>query len=188
MSDLQWIFKYVPFRAAPLRAQKILIFGGPSSGRTSISTLIAESLQMVHISASNLIKEHLNNEKNPIEASRLKEVLQHANMIPDDFVNTAMKERLSKIDCRSMGFCLEGYPRTEAQNSFMKNVLRLKPDIIFVLDCPDHVIHSRLKLYRQDPITGRMYSQTEIKQINQANLEHRLKDLDNESEEIIKTR
>lgn len=33
-----------------------------------------------------------------------------------------------------------------------------------------------------------MYSQTEIKQINQANLEHRLKDLDNESEEIIKTR
>lgn len=143
---------------------------------------------MAHISASNLIKEHLNNEKNPIEVNRLKEILQNANMIGDDIINRIMQERLSKIDCRSMGFCLEGYPRTEGQNNFLRDVMKIKPDLIFVLDCPDHVIQSRLKLYRQDPITGRMYSQTEIKQINQANLEHRLKDLDNESETVIKTR
>lgn len=69
---------------------------------------------MAHISASNLIKEHLNNERNPIEANRLKEILQNANMVGDDVINRIMQERLSKIDCRAMGFCLEGYPRTEA--------------------------------------------------------------------------
>jgi adenylate kinase len=78
---------------------------------------------MVHISASNLVKEYSNNEKNPIEANRLREVLQNANMVGDDIINRIMKERLSKVDCRSMGFCLEGYPRTEAQNNYMKNVL-----------------------------------------------------------------
>lgn len=143
---------------------------------------------MVHVSASNLIKEYMNNEKDPIKANGLMDILQQGNMIGDETINAIMKERLSKIDCQSMGFCLEGYPRTEGQNSFLKNVLKIKPDIIFILECPDDVISSRLKLYRQDPITGRMYSQTDIKQINQANLEHRLKDLDNESDEIIKTR
>jgi len=128
----------------PRRAQKILIFGAPCSGRTTISTRIAENFKMAHISTSNLIKDALNDHTDKWFANRMKENLQSGDMVVDDFINGIMKERLNRVDCKTMGFCLEGYPKTEAQNKFLKEVIKIQPDIVFVLDCPDHIIYERL--------------------------------------------
>ena len=46
-------------------------------------------------------------------------------MVVDDFINSIMKDRLTRIDCQSMGVCLEGYPRTEKQNKFLKEVIQM---------------------------------------------------------------
>lgn len=143
---------------------------------------------MVNISTSNLIKDMLGNNQDSAQVSGIKQKIESGEMISDHFVNQLMQERLSRIDCKSMGFCLEGYPRSENQNKFMKSVLEIEPDIVFVLDCPDHIIQKRLNKYKYDPISGRMYSEFEIKAINQASLENRLLDLPNETTETIKTR
>lgn len=99
--------------STPRRAQKILVFGAPSSGRTSISTRIAETFGMAHISTSNLIKDSLGSHPDKLLANRIKDKLQSGDMVVDNFINNLMKTRLERIDCKSMGFCLEGYPRTE---------------------------------------------------------------------------
>jgi adenylate kinase family enzyme len=87
-----------------------------------------------------------------------------------------------------MGFCLEGYPKTEEQNQYLKDIIKIRPDIVFVLDCPDHIIQQRLKKFKCDPVSGRMYSDSEIKELTSASLVNRLTDLPNETEETIKTR
>lgn len=69
---------------------------------------------MAHISASNLIKDALNDHQDKWFANRMKENLQTGDFVKDDFINKLMEERLTRVDCRAMGFCLEGYPRSEA--------------------------------------------------------------------------
>jgi adenylate kinase len=105
-----------------------------------ITTKIAEAFNMANVSTSNLIKDMLGNSNNSSQHGTVKQKIESGEMISDHMINELMQERLSRIDCKSMGFCLEGYPRTEVQSKFMKNVLRMEPDIVFVLDCPDHII------------------------------------------------
>lgn len=143
---------------------------------------------MAHISTSSLIKDSLNDHDDKWFYNRMVENLQSGDIINDEFINTLMKKRLSKVDCQTMGFCLEGYPKTESQNKYLKEKIKIQPDIVFVLDCPDHIIMQRLQRYKFDPVTGRMYSEGEIKKLNSTSLLNRLTDLPDETESSIKTR
>lgn len=143
---------------------------------------------MVHISTSSLIKDALNDHEDKWFANRMKENLQTGDMVKDNFINEIMAKRLSRADCKTMGFCLEGYPKTEAQNNYLKKVIKLQPDIVFALDCPDHIIQQRLTNNKCDPVTGRMYSELEIQNLNSTSLLNRLTDLPDQTEEIINSR
>ena len=106
----------------------------------------------------------------------------------DDFVNKVMGERLMQVDCKVLGFCLEGYPRTEPQYKHLNEVLEIQPDLVLVLNCPEEVLMKRFKHYKYDPLTDRMYSEEEIKQITHVTVLNRLKELPNNSDEIIQKR
>jgi adenylate kinase family enzyme len=80
---------------------------------------------MAHISTSNLIKDALNNHEDKWFANRMKESLQSGDLVGDDFINQIMEERLNRIDCQTMGVCLEGYPRSENQNKHMQEVIKM---------------------------------------------------------------
>ena len=57
-----------------------------------------------------------------------------------------------------------------------------------MLDCPDAIVMKRLQNFKFDPISGRMFSENEISRLDNKALEIRLKDLPNETDEIIKRR
>lgn len=99
-----------------------------------------------------------------------------------------MHERLSRVDCRALGFVADSYPRTEEQYKFLKDNLNFEPDIVIVLDCPDETIMKRHKEYKVDPITGRLYSLQEIQDMSHPSVANRLKDMPSESEESMKNR
>ena len=117
---------------------------------------------MAQVSVSNLIKDTINNQHDSVLGNKLRKTLENGDMVTDDFINNLMLERLNKVDCKSMGFCLEGYPRNQNQRNFMRDVIKIHPDIVFVLDCPDHIVVRRMNQYKYDPITERIYSEQEI--------------------------
>lgn len=103
-------------------------------------------------------------------------------------MNKLVKERLNEIDCKSQGFIIDGYPRTENQYKFMKDELEIEPDLVLALDCQDDVIMQRHKEYRVDPVTGRLYSMQDITEISHPSVSNRLKELPHESEQNMKKR
>ena len=84
--------------------------------------------------------------------------MEKGENLPDHFVNRIVSERFEKKDYEALGLCLEGYPRTESQYSYLRKQLNVSPDIVLLIDYPDEVITTSYKNQRVDPNTGRVYS------------------------------
>jgi adenylate kinase family enzyme len=99
-----------------------------------------------------------------------------------------MGERLKRVDCRTLGYCVEGFPRSENQYRYFSETLNHQPDGVFVLTAPDSVILRRMRKSKFDPLTGRVYSQEDARMIKQHSMDFRLVDLEEDSETSFKTR
>ena len=54
-------------------------------------------------------------------------------MVPDNYVNAIMEERLKQTDCRVKGFVMDSYPMTEFQINNLKR-LKIKPSLVILFE------------------------------------------------------
>lgn len=92
---------------------QFIIFGPPGVGKGTQSELIANTLNLFHLSTGEYLRKAIN-EESPL-GIKAKEIVERGCLVPDDImigiVGEALKENLNGKD----GFILDGFPRTIEQ-------------------------------------------------------------------------
>jgi len=113
---------------------KIVLLGAPGVGKGTYANILADKLNIPHISTGDLIREKAKTDEN------IGEIINKGNLIPDEITFGLVKERLKKDDCKN-GFILDGYPRNIHQAELLKEV---KIDKVIYYVARDDVILERL--------------------------------------------
>lgn len=93
-----------------------IITGGPATGKGTRSEILADALNIPHISTGDMLRE---------EAKKNEEIAQKlakGELISDETVTQILSDRISQDDCAN-GFILDGYPRTLEQVKLLNQLL-----------------------------------------------------------------
>jgi len=135
----------------------LMLFGAPGSGKGTAGKIVAEQLQLPHISTGDLLRAHVVADD---EAGKLVRNLMGAGrFVPDDLVNQMVFERTSAADCKS-GFILDGYPRTIAQAKVLVEELAVRgvTPVVIHLIVDYNKITARMAGRRTCPSCGAVYN------------------------------
>ena len=92
---------------------RIIVFGGPGSGKSTLSAKIAEIFQVVHVSTGDMLRAAMTEGTAIGKAAKL--YANRGELVPDEEMIEMVLERLQKDDCINKGWVLDGYPRTKTQ-------------------------------------------------------------------------
>lgn len=130
-------------KSTSARTNKMLLFGPPGSGRSTIINEIHRKLGLVPISISKLLMEQV--ERKTQVGREVADSLKSGELVSDEIVFGLLKSRLEKADCRLNGYVLEGFPKTMNQIRMMETLeLKLKPFFYVNLQCDDIVKKSKI--------------------------------------------
>jgi adenylate kinase len=97
-----------------------------------------------------------------------------------------VKDRLEQDDCKTKGWLLDGFPRTEAQAKALEEA-GIKADCFLFLNVPDEILVERVVGRRTDPVTGKIYHLKFSPPDNESILA-RLEQRSDDTEEKVKVR
>lgn len=177
--------------------KNLILMGPPGGGKGTISELLIERFNIVHISVGDILREH---ERNGDElGKKISAIMDKGDLLPDTVVNEIVKLRLSKDDVKN-GFILDGYPRQIEQAKFLLSIINI--DEIVVVDISDEEIIERLQWRRTCPKCGASFHIKNIppkvegicdfcgtkleKRADEDQIKHRLEVYHKETEPIIK--
>jgi adenylate kinase len=101
-------------------ATYIVLLGPPGVGKGTQAVLLAQTLQLAHVSSGDLFRENI---KNQTELGRLaKSYMDKGELVPDDVTIAMIRERISRPDCKT-GVILDGFPRTPKQADALDSML-----------------------------------------------------------------
>lgn len=127
---------------------RLVIIGPPGSGKGTQAAVLAQSLDIPHISTGEMFRNAI---KADTELGRLAaSYINQGNLVPDDITEGIVRQRLSRSDCRG-GFLLDGFPRTLDQGLALDQVLTEDGrglDRVIHLDVPTGSIVARLTARR----------------------------------------
>ncbi|CEO95014.1 unnamed protein product (mitochondrion) [Plasmodiophora brassicae] len=143
-----------PPSLAPTRPPRIALIGAPGTGRTTMSHMIAQELNLMHISPGDLLREQIAMDS---EIGKLAKGFVGAGLsVPDDIVNTLVRDRLLSKEARDRGYVLDGFPGTRAQAEMMKSWNTI-PRRVVLLEGPTEALVERVSGRLIDPLTNRVY-------------------------------
>lgn len=94
-----------------------MLVGVPGSGKTTQAIKLAEKLRIVHVQASSLLKNKIN--EGTDEGKEIWRCLKEGEPVADELFNSIIKQRLDQLDVKMNGFVLDGYPLNEEQMKFL---------------------------------------------------------------------
>ncbi|KAM9064217.1 adenylate kinase 8 isoform 1-T1 [Sarcophilus harrisii] len=133
---------------------RIFILGPPASGKTTIAMWLCKHLNASLITAENLIWNKLSG-----LAIKALQIYEKEEAIPDFLLLKLLLERMSKEECISKGWILDGIPETREQ-ALMIQTSGISPRHVVVLTAPDTVLIERNLGKRIDPSNGEVYHTT----------------------------
>ena len=117
----------------------IIICGPQGSGKGTQAELIARRHDVPYVSTGDIFRYHLKNQT-PL-GRQVGSYLNAGALVPDVLTNEIVKGRLEQPDCAT-GFVLDGYPRNQAQQTFLATVAAI--DLTVVINLPDAAAIERL--------------------------------------------
>jgi adenylate kinase len=127
----------------------LIIFGAPGVGKGTQAKIIAEQLNIKHISTGDMLREAVKNETDM--GVKAKKYMDNGELVPDDIMGGLVKETLSSPDCDN-GYILDGYPRSLDQIKIFEDILtelNQKDILIIKLNAEEDILVSRLTSRRQ---------------------------------------
>ena len=109
-------FKQYFFEA--INGPKIIMIGGPGSGKSTYSNLIKKELGIAHIYTGDMMRELAR--QNTPEGKKVKELLSKGEFAPTPIVIDAVKDRMKKPDAMK-GYVFDGFPRNVEQAEAMQD-------------------------------------------------------------------
>lgn len=98
----------------------VILFGPPGAGKGTQARGIGQRLGVPHISTGDMIRVQVAAGTSIGRSSQA--IMEQGNLIPDDWVNFMVADRLREPDC-ARGFVLDGYPRTRGQAEALEAML-----------------------------------------------------------------
>ena len=109
-------FKQYFFEA--INKPKIIMIGGPGSGKSTYSELITKKLSIPHIYTGDMMRALA--KQNTPDGKKVKDLLSQGKFAPLNIVINAVKERLQKPDAQN-GYVFDGFPRNVEQAERMED-------------------------------------------------------------------
>jgi adenylate kinase len=137
---------------------RLAFFGAPGGGKGTQAKRVLADAKAVQISTGDLLRDA--KEKGTPLGLRAKEFMDKGALVPDDLVNSMLRDRLVQKDARE-GFILDGYPRTVAQLQSLEALLadlKMPMDKWLFIDVPLDAIEDRVLNRRTCKKCGEMYN------------------------------
>ena len=96
---------------------KIIMIGGPGSGKSTYSEIITTKLNIPHIYTGDMMRALA--KTNTPDGQKVKDLLSKGQFAPLDIVINAVKDRVSKPDAQK-GYVFDGFPRNVEQAERME--------------------------------------------------------------------
>eukprot|EP00529_Nitzschia_sp_RCC80_P030450 CAMPEP_0113482578 /NCGR_PEP_ID=MMETSP0014_2-20120614/22992_1 /TAXON_ID=2857 /ORGANISM="Nitzschia sp." /LENGTH=297 /DNA_ID=CAMNT_0000376101 /DNA_START=174 /DNA_END=1067 /DNA_ORIENTATION=+ /assembly_acc=CAM_ASM_000159 len=170
--------------ATSLQAVNIIIAGAPASGKGTQCEIIKEKFGVVHLSTGDMLRAAV--AAGTDVGKKAKDFMDSGKLVPDEVIIGVVKDRLEEDDCKSQGWLLDGFPRTQAQAKALEEV-GVSADCFLFLDVPDEVLVERVVGRRTDPETGKIYHMT-FSPPDDEEVMNRLEQRSDDTEEKVKVR
>jgi adenylate kinase len=124
---------------------RLVLVGPPGAGKGTQAQFVAEHLRMPKISTGDIFRANVGN-GTPL-GLQAKAYMDRGDLVPDDVTVEMVKLRLQEPDT-SVGFLLDGFPRTVPQAEVLDDLLRdtadAKLDVVLELVVDDDEVIRRL--------------------------------------------
>lgn len=132
---------------------RIILLGGPGSGKGTQSQYITEKYGIPQISTGDMLRAAV---KEGTELGKeAQKVMAAGGLVSDDLILGLVKERIAKPDCAN-GFLFDGFPRTIPQAEGLDK-LGVEIDAVVEIDVDDDEIVRRMGGRRVHLESGRTY-------------------------------
>ena len=101
----------------------LIFLGAPGAGKGTQSTVIAEILNIPHISTGDIFRYNIKEETEL--GKKADAFISKGQLVPDELTVSIVVDRLSYEDCEH-GFILDGFPRTIFQAEKLDSFLKAK--------------------------------------------------------------
>jgi len=110
--------------------QNLLIFGPPGAGKGTQAKLIAEKLEILHLSTGEVLRREIGSGSDL--GMKVQSIINSGQLVSDEIVIEIVKNALAKA---KDGFILDGFPRTLKQAEVLESIFKeLKIDNIKILN------------------------------------------------------
>lgn len=117
---------------------KYIIMGPQGCGKGTQATMLAEELDIVHISVGDIFRWNI--QAHTKLGARVKRGIAVGELVEDETVEQIIRERLDMHDW-NFGFILDGFPRNRSQALFFLENYDI--DAVVYIDVPEEVVIKR---------------------------------------------
>ena len=132
---------------------RIILLGGPGSGKGTQAQFITEKYTIPQISTGDMLRAAVR-EGTPL-GLEAKKVMDAGGLVSDDIILGLIKQRIAQDDCAN-GFLLDGFPRTIAQAEGLQK-MGVDIDHVIEIAVDDEEIIKRMSGRRVHLASGRTY-------------------------------
>lgn len=167
-----------------MMATRLIFLGPPGAGKGTQAQLLAELLNIPHISTGNILRGAVAL-GTPL-GQKAQAFMEKGELVPDELLLDLVRERLNQGDTQN-GWILDGFPRNVSQATFLNDLLQEMQQSCqcINLEVPDQVlvermlergrnddtpesIKTRLSIYHNDtaPLIGYYRDQSSLKVVD----------------------
>ena len=119
--------------------RKYIIMGVQGSGKGTQAKLLADVLDLEHISVGDIFRWNV--EHHTKLGAQVRRIVTSGELVGDDLVEKVVRRRLDEHDW-NYGFIVDGFPRNQPQAGFFLESFDL--DAVILLDLPDDLVERRV--------------------------------------------
>ena len=119
--------------------RKYIIMGVQGSGKGTQAKLLADVLDLEHISVGDIFRWNV--EHHTKLGAQVRRIVTAGELVGDDLVEKVVRRRLDEHDW-NYGFIVDGFPRNQPQARFFLESFDL--DAVILLDLPDSLVERRV--------------------------------------------
>jgi adenylate kinase len=123
--------------------RKYVIMGVQGSGKSTQSAMLADDLDLVHISVGDIFRWNVQHHTKL--GAQVRRTMAEGELVADDLVESIVRDRLAEHDW-NYGFIIDGFPRNERQAEFFLESYDI--DGVIHLALPDSEVRRRVMARR----------------------------------------